>query len=676
MKEDKEPKGDGITPQPTPAQEIAAKRVGSLVMQGTPGQGAKAGLTRTPQLAQPQPMSEEAYDSLRFAEARSPESEKFSNAATRASAFSGGLPPILKNPQATTETYNLQVELAGTLGSDGKPYLSAEDWKTGPGIFGRKTRMALAKREADRKKSLGVLQAEVDQRQRILDQYGDDPDGRAQHLFGNIQYHKDRLETAKRKLQAAQQQFAPTAQQPAPAPAPAAPQPAPVDSQPAQAEEQPVDTRQPAEADESIGVAPRFEANVPEAPPVTKAMRFEKAVADAGFDKFGGDMDFMRATAKFADTEEEVKMVLSAMDLVKVPPRTIGDLLTGAHKDRFRKEIMGLFPKLKAAPKPVSDLDKARAGYARAGTKLREEQTKKVQADVRKLKGGTKGTGKRGRTLFIKRVDEAVSQVKKQISSRSTAIEANRAEYRRLKDLVSVAETEEREAKKSLDDALIDDAAFQQVKKRADKARSALGDFDTRTSYTKQSAELDDLRKQASQLGALGDQAARNFNTGLWDKLAEQRVRSGESLAVRRERMESIVQAGEQAQEQANQEADTARQRARQKQLLDRYKNSSRFETDFQNYARRAGVSKTPVTDIQKIRQGTLGIEDQDVFDIAAAAGRDFGDPFAYINEVFFAEDNPGGVPLNPPEGVNKYETAQTYRELQGLLQQGYTPRR
>ena len=35
MKEDKEPKGDGITPQPTPAQEIAAKRVGSLRMTPT-----------------------------------------------------------------------------------------------------------------------------------------------------------------------------------------------------------------------------------------------------------------------------------------------------------------------------------------------------------------------------------------------------------------------------------------------------------------------------------------------------------------------------------------------------------------------------------------------------------------------------------------------------------------
>ena len=604
MKEDKEPKGDGITPQPTPAQEIAAKRVGSLVMQGTPGQGAKAGLTRTPQLAQPQPMSEEAYDSLRFAKARSPESEKFSEAATRASAFSGGLPPIKKNPQATTETYNLQVELAGTLGSDGKPYLSPEDWKTGPGIFGRKTRRALAKREADRKNEAAAQQ---------------------------------------------------------PAPAPAAPQPAPAAPQPAQAEEQPVDTRQPAEADESLGVAPRFEANVPEAPPVTKAMRFEKAVADAGFDKFGGDMDFMRATAKFADTEEEVKMVLSAMDLVKVPPRTIGDLLTGAHKDRFRKEIMGLFPKLKAAPKPVSDLDKAKADYYRAGTKLRESQTDKVKAEKKKLLGGTKGTGNRGRNLFIKRTDEAVSQIKKQISSRSTAIEANRAEYRRLKDLVNVAETEEREAKKSLDDALIDDAAFQQVKKRADRARKALGDFDTRTSYTKQSAELDDLRKQASQLGALGDQAARNFNPGLWDKLAEQRVLSGESLTVRRGRKIAAEQAKARSKKQAEDLVREAKKQAAQKQreeearilrvlsekeildlFLPVYQNTKLFKEHFTKFAKSAGVRNRSVEDYNNPRR----IPYQDVVALLS----------------YVSENDPGGYLKNLWD-TNQLETPETLRQ-------------
>ena len=656
MKEDKEPKGDGITPQPTPAQEIAAKRVGSLVMQGTPGQGAKAGLTRTPQLAQPQPMSEEAYDSLRFAEAR-PQADfrEFSKAATRSSAFSGVNPPMSTNPQATTETYNLQLELVGTLGSDGKPYLSPEDWKTGPGILGPKTRRALAKREADRKKSLGVLQAEVDQRQRILDQYGDDPDGRAAE--------QEKLEAAKRKLQAAQQQFAPTAQQPAPAPA--APQPAPIAPQPAQAEEQPVDTRQPAEADESLGVAPRFEANVPEAPPVTKAMRFQKAVADAGFDKFGGDMDFMRATAKFADTEEEVKMVLNAMDLVKVPPRTIGDLLTGAHKDRFRKEIMGLFPKLR---KPVSDLDKAKAGYAQAGTKLREEQTKKVRAETDKVKaekkkllGGTKGTGNRGRNLFIKRTDEAVRQIRTQINSRSTAIEANRAEYKRLKDLVNVAEAEEREAKKSLDDALIDNAAFEQVKKRADKARKALGDFDTRTSYTKQSAELDDLRKQASQVGALGDQAARNFNPGLWDKLAEQRVLSGESYTVRRGRKIAAEQAKARSKKQAEDLIREAKKQAAQRQreeearilrvlsereildlFLPVYQNTKLFKEHFTKFAKSAGVRNRSVEDYNNPTR----IPYQDVVTL--------------LNYV--SENDPGGYLKNLWD-TNQLETPETLRQ-------------
>ena len=650
MKEDKEPKGDGITPQPTPAQEIAAKRVGSLVMQGTPGQSAKAGLTRTPQLAQPQPMSEEAYDSLRFAEAR-PQADfrEFSKAATRSSAFSGVNPPISTNPQATTDTYNLQLELVGTLGSDGKPYLSPEDWKTGPGIFGRKTRMALAKREADRKKTLGVLQAEVDQRQRILDQYGDDPDGRA--------HHQERLETAKRKLQEAQQQFAPTAQQPAPA----APQPAPIAPQPAQAEEQPVDTRQPVEADESLGVAPRFEANVPEAPPVTKAMRFEKAVADAGFDKFGGDMDFMRATAKFADTEEEVKMVLSAMDLVKVPPRTIGDLLTGAHKDRFRKEIMGLFPKLKAAPKPVSDLDRAKAEYYRAGTELRGAQTKKVKAEKKKLLGGSKGTGNRGRKLFIQRTNEAVSQVKKLISLRDPNVQNMKANYGQLKDDLATAERALKRAQSQYEEAEITQEQLGKFQNDVDEKRDALDKFSTSTDYQAQIEELDDLRERAAILGSLGDRAAEKFTPDLWDSLAEQRTLLSEAVAVRKLRKWNEERAAAKSKKQAEDLVREAKKQAAQKQreeearilrvlsekeilglFLPVYQNTKLFKEHFTKFAKSAGVRNRSVEDYNNPRR----IPYQDVV--------------ALLNYV--SENDPGGYLKNLWD-TNQLETPETLRQ-------------
>ena len=280
---------------------------------------------------------------------------------------------------------------------------------------------------------------------------------------------------------------------------------------------------------------------------------------------------------------------------------------------------------------------------------------------MRKLKGGTKGTGNRGRNLFIKRVDEAVSQIKKQISSRSTAIEANRAEYRRFKDLVSVAEAEEREAKKSLDDGSIDDAAFQQVKKRADKARKALGDFDTRTSYTKQSAELDDLRKQASQLGALGDQAARKFNSGLWDKLAEQRVLSGESYTVRRGRKIAAEQAKARSKKQAEDLIREAKKQAAQKQreeearilrvlsereildlFLPVYQNTKLFKEHFTKFAKSAGVRNRSVEDYNNPTR----IPYQDVVTL--------------LNYV--SENDPGGYLKNLWD-TNQLETPETLRQ-------------
>jgi len=395
-----------------------------------------------------------------------------------------------------------------------------------------------------------------------------------------------------------------------------------------QAEEAPPAVAPPA-AGEPTPIDPRFQADFPEAPPVTKAARFQKAVADAGFNKFGADMDFMRSVAKFADTEEEVKMVISAMDMVKVPPRTIGDLLTGAHEDRFRKEIMGLFPKLKAAEKPVSDLDKAKAGYYRAGTKLRGAQAgtekkkqNKLSKETDKLDKLIKGIGGKGgskqRKEALSRFDKQAailnSNIDKQYTAKNDLVRVNKAEYTKLSDASRRAQAALKTALKSHDGGQITDEELTRIQTTAEDAGLALSNFNTRTGYEDAISEAADLRQQLSALNRLTADVAQTgrVNVDAWNKLKGNINLSGTSVKRRTEAVERDIKSKdlrEQLEAEAKRESDKAkaikedkelgeavqqRDKLEEDQMLEvlipRYRDTELFKEDFRRYAKFAGV--------------------------------------------------------------------------------------
>lgn len=619
MKKDKPEVEEKAAPLQTPAQQIAAQRVGEPPIardQGTQLTGTGA---PTPTAAEEQRVREAIAPVKRVLDDVVPDfpgdPRAFAEApAGQASLVPGRMPIPPLHPEGTLETYLIQQRLID------KGLMTPEQIIGGEGRMGPLTTAALQQEEAQRRAPEDLQQVDVPQ-------------------------------------EMVAEPYIPGTDQPVPA--------------------------EPTE----------MQADKPA--PQTLQSRFEGMLVQAGEKSFDAGMNFMRVAAKQARTGGDQALVLNSLDLVDIPPRTIGDLLTGAHKDRFRKEIMGLLPKLKEAGVP-SALDKARAAKATAegglaGERAKTEKTKRdeIRERIRKSKGkGSGGAGskarKEARNNFRRNANDVRDGLNRARAAARTVIDQHKGRYDALKNELRAAKTLFDTTQKSLNDGAVNvtEKDLEAARSKLGAAEKSLKDFDQNTGYSVKLREDADIRRQITNLNDLKAEVdRRGLKDRHWDTLASLNEESGISLANRQQRARRITEQAEKKAKKKKQEAEAAKVKAEQKTLLDRYKNSSRFEDDFKNNARREGVSKTPLSDIVAIKDRRMGISDEEVMRIARAAGRDYGDPFLYLNEVFFAEDHPKGMSLSTPErmnapGVPTSVTATTYRDAQHYMGQGYKPLR
>jgi len=292
--------------------------------------------------------------------------------ATRVMRESGmpGLPAMDQSPGATQETYQLQMQLVAS------GYMTPEEWATGPGILGDYTKRAMAKRDAEVPPLVSIPASPV-------------------------------------------APVAPVA--PVPAPVAAAPTAGAVIQEGISLEPGAGPTAPPAELEAAVEVIPE-----------TLEGQVRKFLADLqegpGGETFEGQRNSLRSLAMQANTADAQDVVMRAMQYVQPRARNIRDHLTGAHKDRFRKEIMGLFPGVKKEEKPLTEAQKLDLDYKRERiAQIKEErEAKKSERDrkAKKRKAFKPKKGLSGKGLMDE-FEKAIDQADKEFGT-------NRARVKRL----------------------------------------------------------------------------------------------------------------------------------------------------------------------------------------------------------------------------------------------------
>jgi len=374
-------------------------RVGVVEGQGAPFAervGAQVGRGEPTQVATTDPKTRE------ISEVATIVSEKMRDAGRP------GLPRIEQDPKATQETYQLQMELVAS--GD----LSPEEWATGPGILGRRTKRAMARRDARTQ--------------------------RPQNLTG--------LPTAAaaRPGEMPAEPYVPSAVTPATPRAPSVAVPAEVVAAapvPQAMEPEPyVPTDRPAAPAAAPVAAPVAPAAAPAAPAMTLKQRVQKVLDDISAPTYEGQQNALRAMAMQADTAEAQSAIMNALSEVRIPSRGLADLFRPqSRRAAFREEIRRLFPGVKKPPAPMTE--KERLGLETQQKRLEitekqleaaeerradEKEARKREADEKKQKSKTgksrgalragRGTGK-GRRRIDKILERELTENNKQLGKKN-----------------------------------------------------------------------------------------------------------------------------------------------------------------------------------------------------------------------------------------------------------------
>tara|TARA_R100001594_G_scaffold52334_1_gene85869 strand:- start:661 stop:2232 length:1572 start_codon:yes stop_codon:yes gene_type:complete len=286
------------------------------------------------------------------------------------------------------------------------------------------------------------------------------------------------------------------------------------------------------------------------APLRSKQDRFDALMVKSGYDKPGGDMDFLRIAAKFADTEAEVEQVMKAISLARVPPRTIGDLITGAHKDRFRKEVMGLMPKIKEK-KTVSEKEKAETERLKSQTNVNKKRVEEIQGKIDKQgreaakeakKKGSTGSGSKTIKGYLDQVRQQKKTVQDSLKIQDDVIDQHRAEYLKLKTIRDNAARRQKDRTSRSATPRARPEEREELERKFQAADKALTDFNAKTGYEEANRKKQAL---ANILNKYDDASrtvrqSRKVTKESWGRLSDLTRETSESLAERESKADDI----------------------------------------------------------------------------------------------------------------------------------------
>ena len=422
-------------------------RVRAVEGQGPPGiaerLGAQVGSGEPKQVATTVP------GSIGISKSASLASQKAIDAGIPAAKAQGrktGIPALHSSPKATQETYQLQMELVAS--GD----LSPEDWYTGPGILGRKTKRAMARRDARNQQRAKTLEhlfgsegfrrvralakgpgtVKVVVRQGAADEAPRVSLEGAEGIFGAegqrllIEQFQNRRFSPNRSFNIPLRFGGAPAVDPEPPPMEPEPYiptdwpftkvaPATALAPQAMEPEPYVPTDRPAEpaaapAAAAPVAAPVAPAAAPVAPAMTQRQRIRKVLDDISSPTYEGQQNALRAMAMQADTAEAQSAIMNALSEVRIPSRGFRDLFRPqSRRAAFREEIRRLFPGVKKPPAPMTEKERLGLEMQRKQLDIAEQQLKaaeerradereerKRQANEREQKSKT---GKRRRAL-------------------------------------------------------------------------------------------------------------------------------------------------------------------------------------------------------------------------------------------------------------------------------------